>query len=44
MAMKQIILDDSIMDFDSWLTPEIINEMAQLIFGEENSNEEEVKN
>lgn len=33
MAIKELILDDSILDFDKWLTPKILDEMTALIFG-----------
>ena len=33
MKMNSILLDDSIFDFDSWLTEDILNDLTEEVFG-----------
>ena len=33
MAIKQLVLDDSILDFDEWIPEEALKELANYVFG-----------
>ena len=33
MRMNSMLLDDSIFDFDSWLTDDILNDLTEEVFG-----------
>lgn len=35
MIINEIILDDSVLNFDEWLTPEILDRLTEDVFGVE---------
>lgn len=38
MEYNEILLDDSILDIDSWLPEEVFNEIAEVVFGKRKLN------